>query len=239
MTVNLLRLDCGAGGRVRRVKDGAAIGLLLALLVGAPACAARTWPYSPGPRPISPEVRETPSASRSAWATVEAIAAGALVEAHLLAAAPPDGRTVETPARSALRSLRRRATAMQDSRVVKGRFHAANADTLTLALEDGCRHQWDRRAVRLVKVRRPFFARPAGWIAFGIGTAFMLRSLLPLEDLSGGAVPLILSYTAFPASLPFFFVSSMKTVYAAPPADRGQDEIDLTASQTCDVGESW
>ena len=123
---------------------------------------------------------------------------------------------------------------MQDGKIVKGRLHAATADALTLALEDGCRHRWDRRAVRLVKVRRPFFARPAGWIAFGIGTAFMLGSLLPLEDLSAGAIPFILSYTALPASLPFFFVSSMKTVYAAPPAGRGQDEIDLTAARTCD-----
>lgn len=232
MTVNSASQDYGAGGPVQRVSGAAAAGLLIALLAGAPACAVRTWSYSSGPHQISPDVQE--ASSESEWAALETIAAGTLVEAHLRAAAPPDGRTVETPARFAPRSLRRRATAMQDSEVVKGRFHAANADTLTLALEDGCRHQWDRRAVRLVKVRRPFFARPAGWIAFGIGTAFMLRSLLPLEDLSGVAVPLILSYTAFPASLPFFFVSPMKTVYAAPPADRGQGEIDLTASQTCD-----
>lgn len=212
---------------------GAAISLLLALLVGAPACAARTWSQS-GPRPIAPEAREASSASGSEWAAVETIAVGALVEAHLRAAAPPDGRIVETPARFALRPFRRRAPVMQDGRIVKGRLHAATADALTLALEDGCRHRWDRRAVRLVKVRRPFFARPAGWIAFGVATAFMLRALLPPEDLSAGAVPLMLSYTAFPAALPFFFVSPMKTVYAAPPADRGQGEIDSTAARTCD-----
>ena len=232
MTVNLCAQDHCAGDPVRRV-SAAAAGLLLALLVGAPACTARTWSYSSGPRPISPEVQETFSAFGSAWAAVEAIAAGALVEAHLQAA-PPDDRSIETPARFALRPLRRQAPAMQDGRIVKGRFHAATADALTLTLEDGCRHRWDRRAVRLVKVRRPFFARPAGWIAFGIGTAFMLRSLLPLEDLSAGAIPLMLSYTTFPASLPFFFVSTMKTVYAVPPTGRGQGEIDLTATRTCD-----
>lgn len=214
------------------------MGLLLALVAGAPACAVRTWSHSSSPRPISPEVQEALSEAGSEWAAVEAIAAGAQLEVRLRAAAPPDDRTVEAPARLALRPLRRRAAALQDtlqdSRIVKGRFHAAAADTLTLALEDGCRHQWNRRAVRQVKIRRPFLARPAGWIAFGIGTAIVLPLLFPLEDLSGGAVPLILSYTAFPASLPFFFVSSMKTVYTAPPAGRGHGEIDLTAARTCD-----
>ena len=206
------------------------------LLAGGTACATG----SGSRRAETPMALQAVDRGRpgSGWAAVETIAAGALVEAHLRAAAPPDGRTVETPARFALRPLGRRTPAMQDGRqdgrIVTGRLHAATGDALTLALEDGCRHRWDRRAVRLVKVRRPFFARPAGWIAFGIGTAFMLGSLLPLEDLSAGAVPLILSYTAFPASLPFFFVSSMKTVYTAPPAGRGQDEIDLTAARTCD-----
>lgn len=106
MTVNLPALDCGAGSPVRRVSGAAAVGLLLALVAGAPACAVRTWSYSSSLRPISPEAR--------------------------------------------------------------------------------------------------------------------------------GAVPLMLSYTAFPASLPFFFASSMKTVYTAPHAGRGHDEIDLTASRTCD-----
>lgn len=238
MAVNPLTLDCGAGGPVRRVSGGAAVGLLFALVAGAPACAVRTWSYSSSPRPISPEAQEASSESGSGWAAVEAIAAGVQVEARLRAAAPPDDRTVETQARLALRPLRRRAAALQDtlqhSRIVKGRFHAATADALTLTLEDGCRHQWNRRAVRLVKIRRPFLARPAGWIAFGIGTAIVLPLLFPLEDLSGGAVPLILSYTAFPASLPFFFASPMKTVYTAPLAGRGHDEIDLTASRTCD-----
>ena len=239
VTVNPPALDCGAGSPVRRVSAGAAVGLLLALVAGAPACAVRTWSHSSSPRPISPEVQEALSEAGSEWAAVEAIAAGAQLEVRLRAAAPPDDRTVEAPpARLALRPLRRRAAALQDtlqdSRIVKGRFHAAAADTLTLALEDGCRHQWNRRAVRQVKIRRPFLARPAGWIAFGIGTAIVLPLLFPLEDLSGGAVPLILSYTAFPASLPFFFVSSMKTVYTAPPAGRGHGEIDLTAARTCD-----
>lgn len=238
VTVNPPAPDCGAGSPVRRVSGGAAVGLLLALVAGAPACAVRTWSHSSSPRPISPEAQEASSESGSGWAAVEAIAAGVQVEARLRTALPPDDRAVETPTRLALRPLRRRAAALQDtlqnSRIVKGRFHAAAADTLTLALEDGCRHQWNRRAVRLVKIRRPFLARPAGWIAFGIGTAIVLPLLFPLEDLSGGAVPLILSYTAFPASLPFFFVSSMKTVYTAPPAGRGHGEIDLTAARTCD-----
>lgn len=237
MAVNPPALDCGAGP-VRRVSGGAAVGLLLALVAGAPACAVRTWSHSSSPRPISPEAQEASSESGSGWAAVEAIAAGVQVEARLRTALPPDDRAVEMPTRLALRPLRRRAAALQDtlqdSRIVKGRFHAAAADTLTLALEDGCRHQWNRRAVRQVKIRRPFLARPAGWIAFGIGTAIVLPLLFPLEDLSGGAVPLILSYTAFPASLPFFFVSSMKTVYTAPPAGRGHGEIDLTAARTCD-----
>lgn len=56
MTVNPPGLDCGSGSPVRRVPGrripvrridagagaGAAAGLLLALLVGAPACAVRT-----------------------------------------------------------------------------------------------------------------------------------------------------------------------------------------------------
>lgn len=234
----MVTIPLESGSAVRRVSGAAAVGLLLVLVAGAPACAVRTWSYSSSPSPISPAAQDAPSESGSEWAAVEAIAAGAQVEARLRTAAPPDDRTVETPARFALRPLRRRAAALQDtlqdSRIVKGRFHAATADTLTLTLEDGCRHQWNRRAVRLVKIRRPFLARPAGWIAFGVATAFVLRSLFPLEDLNGVAVPLILSYTAFPAPLPFFFVSSMKTVYTAPPAVRGHGEIDLTASRTCD-----
>ena len=208
----------------------ASAGFVFLLLAGGTACATS----SGSRRSETPTALQAVDHGRPGWSRLQTVAAGAEVEVRLY----DEAETVETPARFALRPLGRLAPAMQDGRqdgrIVKGRLHAATADALTLALEDGCRHRWDRRAVRLVKVRRPFFARPAGWIAFGVATAFMLRALLPPEDLSAGAVPLMLSYTAFPASLPFFFVSPMKTVYAAPPADRGQGEIDSTAARTCD-----
>ena len=204
----------------------ASAGFVFLLLAGGTACATGSRSL----RAEKPTGLQAADRGRPGWSRLQTVAAGAEVEVRLY----DEAETVETPARFTLRPLGRRAPVMQDGRIVKGRLHAATADALTLALEDGCRHRWDRRAVRLVKVRRPFFARPAGWIAFGVATAFMLRALLPPEDLSAGAVPLILSYTAFPASLPFFFVSPMKTVYAAPPADRGQGEIDSTAARTCD-----
>lgn len=226
-------LDYGAGNPARRVSGaGAAAGLLLALLVGAPACAVRTWSFSP--RPIAPEVQETASRSESGWAAVETIVAGVEIDVHLRAAAPPDSGSDEAPPRLALRPLRRQAAPLPDGEIVKGRFLAATADTLTVTLPDGCRQRLARQAVHRVRVRRPFWSRPPGWIAFGVGTAFVLRWLLPLEDLSAGAVPLILSYTSFPASLPFFFVSAMKTVYTAPPATPGHGAIDLSAARTCD-----
>lgn len=204
----------------------ASAGFAFLLLAGGTACVRGSGPR----RSETPTRPQAADRDRPEWSRLQTVAAGAEVEVRL----HDEEETVETPARFALRPLGRLAPAMQDGRIVKGRLHAATADALTLALEDGCRHRWDRRAVRLVKVRRSFFARPAGWIAFGVATAFMLRALLPPEDLSAGAVPLMLSYTAFPASLPFFFVSPMKTVYAAPPADRGQGEIDSTAARTCD-----
>ena len=218
-----------------RIGRGAAVSLLsLVLLAGGLACATQTRPRHFSMRPVPTEV-ESSARSGSEWAVVEAITADTQVEAYVRAAALQDSRVAKTPTRFTLRPLRRRAATLRNGRIVKGRFHAATSDTLTLASADGCRHQLHRRAVRVVKIRRPFLARPPGWLALAVGTAVMTKMILPAKDLTWLGPPLIWSYTALPASLPFFFASAMQTVYTAPPADSELRETDWTVSpRTCD-----
>ena len=54
---------------------------------------------------------------------------------------------------------------------IKGRFHSATKDSLTLTLKDGQTHTLQRQAVRKVLTRRPIWKRWPGWVAIPIPLA--------------------------------------------------------------------
>ena len=57
-------------------------------------------------------------------------------------------------------------------RKIKGLFHSATDDSLTLERQDGQRHTFQKLAVRKVLVHRPLLKRYQGWIALGV-SAFL------------------------------------------------------------------
>ena len=80
--------------------------------------------------------------------------------------------------------------ASRDNRRIKGRFHSATADSITLVLEDGQTRTFPKRAVRKVLIPRPFSKRTPGWIATGT-TAAILIGLVGPWDLGMGMYLLI------------------------------------------------
>ena len=57
--------------------------------------------------------------------------------------------------------------APRENRRIKGRFHSATADSITLVLENGQTRTVDKQAVRKVLIPRPFKKRWPGWVALG------------------------------------------------------------------------
>ena len=54
------------------------------------------------------------------------------------------------------------------SRKIKGYFHSATDDSITLQREDGQRHTFQQSAVRSVLTRRPVWKRYQGWSPWGL-----------------------------------------------------------------------
>lgn len=122
----------------------------------------------------------------SAWSRVEAIAPGVKVELLL-----------------------------QDDRTVRGDFQSAGDDAVTLRLPGGETVALEQREVRRVRVRRPVWRRPAGWIAFAVATGTLGIGLARAMDLSAG--PMAAAMFGAPVAWPFFTSSAMATVYETPP----------------------
>ncbi len=101
-------------------------------------------------------------------------------------------------------------------RRIKGCFHSATEDSLTLTLDDGQTRTLQKSAVRKVLTRRPILKRWPGWVALGI------TLLMPLpEDVSWEAVFLVL-----PISAAFFYYSRMGEIYNVPRKHRTQPPAD-------------
>ena len=109
--------------------------------------------------------------------------------------------------------------APRGSHKLKGRFHSATDDSVTLRLRNGQTRTLQKKAVRKVLTRRPFKKRWPGWAALGV-TAALVESILapPSHDI---AMPR-LGHVIFtlPTAAAFFYGSRMGGVYAMPPKYR-------------------
>lgn len=132
----------------------------------------------------------------SAWARVRAIAPGAEVELQL-----------------------------QDDRTIRGSFQAAGDDTVTLRLSGGDALTLEQRAVRRVRVRRPVWNRPAGWIALVVATAAVGVPMARAMDLNHG--PLAGLMLGAPIAWPFFAASAMTTAYETRGRIATRAELDV------------
>ena len=59
--------------------------------------------------------------------------------------------------------------APRGSRKIRGRFHSAAADSITLDLKDGQMRTLEKQDVRKVRIHRPYLHRWPGWAALGVG----------------------------------------------------------------------
>ena len=113
--------------------------------------------------------------------------------------------------------------APRGSRKLKGRFHSATDDSVTLRLRNGQTRTLQKKAVRKVLTRRPFLKRKPGWIALGVAfaiTEFFINidsgeSPTAASERLGGHATITL-----PTAAAFFYGSRMGGVYAMPPKYR-------------------
>ena len=116
--------------------------------------------------------------------------------------------------------------ASRDNRRIKGRFHSATADSITLVLEDGQTRTFPKRAVRKVLIPRPFSKRTPGWIATGT-TAAILIGLVGPWDLGMGMYLLIPVVGAIS-----FLGSEMGPIYDVPTKHRTRPQGDQQPGAT-------
>ena len=187
----------------RRIRTTTVAGLVpLLLLASLPACATRSS------RPAVSADGQPTARPLSDWSRVEAVPVGTQTEVRLYDHAAPAG-----------------------SRRVTGRFHAATADTLTLALDDGSRRTLAQSAVHSVHIHRPIRNRYAGWLTL-VGVAWgVVSNLLSVDvDLALGPRParvardhiagtlLIAALSSVSASVPGFLLQRWQRIYEVPPA---------------------
>lgn len=123
--------------------------------------------------------------------------------------------------------------------VTNGVFRSADAGAVTLTLANGQVRTLERDAVRRVRVRRPFFERPAGWRAYliiiGVMTGFLVWAEAGDDDIGISSLPLA-ALTMFPAALPFFAATPMGTIYDVqpqPPRLVMAVDVDVTEEPSC------
>ena len=137
------------------------------------------------------------SAKKSDWSRVQAV--------------PHDTKTVVRLYQDA---------ASPESRRIKGRFHLATADSITLVIEDGQTRTFPKHAVRKVRTWRPVKKRKPAWVALVIVAVIVEYALhidlspTILERLGGHAV------ITLPIAGGFFYGSRMGSIYDVPPKHR-------------------
>ena len=109
--------------------------------------------------------------------------------------------------------------ASRENRKMRGRFHSATADSITLMLENGQTRTVQKTAVRKVLVPRPFAKRWPGWatLAGSVLAAELFR--LWVQDLPAHLAAINLSIAAG-ATIFAFFNSGMGPIYNVPPKHR-------------------
>ncbi len=202
--------------RSRWIRTTTAAGLVpLLLMTSGPACALRSDQSSMPAEGWTPQAaqrqrqgglgsRAVPADAQPAsgtlfeWSRVEAVPVGTQTEVQLHDdEAPPD------------------------SRRVTGRFHAATADTLTLALEEltstSSTRTLVKSAVQSVSVRRPIRKRYAGWFTLLAGTVILASKFSSSGDLDPWGAWLFGAAHAAPISLFGFFLDRRQRIYEVPP----------------------
>ena len=139
---------------------------------------------------------------KTEWSAVRGIEAGKKIRIKLYNDEAPDG-----------------------PRRFNGSFSAASADSVTIVLSDGVTRTFEKRAVRRMSVKRPFFNRPAAWVVTGMaaGLAQLLIYGLPDLALLGGdtvsraeASARSLAFIVVPAWAVATLALPWKTVYNVP-----------------------
>lgn len=113
--------------------------------------------------------------------------------------------------------------APQGSRKVRGRFHSATADSLTLTLKGGQTRTLQKATVRKVLTRRPILKRGPGWAALAL-TFSVLQILLSgsarVDNVSGSTMVRAHAIYTLPITAAFFYGSRMGGIYEVPPNQR-------------------
>ena len=118
--------------------------------------------------------------------------------------------------------------APRGSRKIKGLFHSATEDFLTLQLKDGQTHTLQKSAVRKVLVRRPFLKRYQVWATAVVSSAviglFLQRAAHDFD--AQGILTLAGMFILTPTFIAFAVAPQMGGIYNVPPKYRAQPSAD-------------
>ena len=108
--------------------------------------------------------------------------------------------------------------APRGKRKIKGVFHSARGDSVTLLLPGGKTRTLRKQDVRKVLVRRPFKKRYQGWIAAGGSSAYTVPMVLrPGADLTPKGTLLVAAlFIAVPTAFAFLVAPRMGDIYFVP-----------------------
>ena len=109
--------------------------------------------------------------------------------------------------------------APRGSRKIRGRFHSAAADSITLDLKDGQMRTLEKQDVRKVRIHRPYLHRWPGWAALGVTLTFL--AALDSDDPRIISSPYPHIMITLPVTAAFFFGRGMKGIYRRPVQQPG------------------
>ena len=112
--------------------------------------------------------------------------------------------------------------ASRGKRKIKGRFHSATAESVTLTLGRGQTRTLRKQAVLKVLVHRPLKKRYQGWITAGVGAAIGIPGVAhPGNDLNAmGKLLVPLVFIVAPTVIAFLAAPKMGDIYYVPPDRR-------------------
>ena len=103
--------------------------------------------------------------------------------------------------------------ASRGKRKIKGRFHSATAESVTLTLGRGQTRTLRQQVVRKVLVYRPLIKRYQGWITTTIFTALIVPILAnPDIEMDAWGIPLL----GVPSAIAFLVAPKMGSIYYVP-----------------------
>ena len=122
----------------------------------------------------------------------------------------------------------------QGSRKIKGRFHSATGDSVTLKFKDGQTETFQRKDVRKLLNRVPIVERWPGWVALGTPIA-LVKATASARGRAVDGTPEFYSLLFLPA-IPFFLIPWMRKIYEVPPEHRdwcpqGTNSLDAGTEQ--------